>query len=319
MRHVFILNPVAGKKQLALQLRRNIEAYFSAHPEMEYRIYLTDKAGAATAIAQKECEEGGAVRLYACGGDGTIQETAAGIPVASELVQLAVVPCGSGNDFVRIFGGCDAFVDLAALIEGDAYSVDAVDCGDRISLNIASIGMDAAVGQKMQKYKNWPGVGGSMAYNIAVVDVFCHPIGEKMEIEIVDENGVLHQRSGRYLLALAANGQYYGGGYQGAPNAIENDGCLDFVLVKKISRFKIPFFLGRFKAGRHEGVSYIEGLRGVEMRVRAAKEMVCNVDGECFGAEEIVFKVIPGAYQLALPHAIAQKKGLLSKEAPVNA
>ena len=303
MRHVFILNPVAGKNQSALALKDKIIAYFTAHPELEYSVRLTDGVGAATRIAREECENGH-VRLYACGGDGTLQETAAGIPVGRTDVELTVIPCGSGNDFVRTFGGGEPFCDLADLVEGVAVPIDAIDCGDRISLNIAAIGLDAAVGLKMQKYKSWPGVSGSMAYNIAVIDAVCHPIGVDMEIEIDGADGVI-RRKGKYLMTLGANGRYYGGGYQGAPTAVTDDGQLEFVLVKKISRFQIPFVLGKYKAGKHEGVKCIETIRGTAMRVKAAKSMVCTIDGECFTTDYIGFAVIPNAYRLTLPASVA--------------
>lgn len=315
MRHVFILNPVAGKNQSALALRKRIDAYFANHPEVEYRVVLTEGVGSATEIARQECASGGAVRLYACGGDGTLQETANGIPVGRDDVELTVIPCGSGNDFVRTFGGLEAFSKLSELIEGVAVPVDAIHCGDRISLNIASMGLDASVGQKMQKYKQWPGVSGSMAYNIAVVDVVCHPIGVDMDIEIESNEGVVH-RQGKYLMALAANGRFYGGGYQGAPTAVTNDGQLEFVMVKKISRFQIPFVLGKYKAGKHEGVRCIETIRGMAMRVKAAKSMVCNIDGECFATDSIRFAVISDAYRLVLPTSVAAQ---LSNRVPAMA
>ncbi len=309
MRHVFILNPVAGKNSLALMLRGKIVAYFARHPELEHRIRLTDGKGAATRIAREECEAGGPVRLYACGGDGTLQETANGIPLGSDA-ELAVIPCGSGNDYVRIFGGRENFMEIAQVIEGEAFPVDAVDCGGLLSLNIASIGMDAAVGQKMQRYKNLPGVSGSMAYNLAVVDVFCHPIGEQMDIEIETEAGIV-RRSGKYLMTLAANGQYYGGGYRGAPQAVENDGVLDFVLIKKISRLKIPFFLGKYKAGDYADLDCCEHIRGTAMRVKAAAPMVCNVDGECFSSDSMTFSIIPAAFHFVLPAPIANARKIL--------
>lgn len=305
MRHVFILNPVAGKNRSALALRGKIDAYFARHPELEYCVRLTDGVGAATRIAEEECKRGD-VRLYACGGDGTLQETANGIPTGRTDIELTVIPCGSGNDFVRTFGGGEAFSCLADLIEGVAMPVDAIDCGDRISLNIASIGLDASVGLKMQKYKTLPGVSGSMAYNIAVVDVVCHPIGVEMDIEIESSKGII-RRQGRYLMTLAANGRYYGGGYQGAPTAITDDGQLEFVLVEKISRLQIPFVLGKYKAGAHEGVKCIETIRGTAMRVKAAKSMVCTIDGECFTTDSIDFEVIPKAYRFVVPAVVAKK------------
>lgn len=307
MRHVFILNPVAGKKQEAVELRGKIDAYFSGRPELEYAIRVTDSVGSATRIAQEECAMGGKVRLYACGGDGTLQETASGIPVSSADVELAVIPCGSGNDYVRTFGEKEDFLQISELVESNAYPVDAVDCGDRISLNIASMGMDASVGQKMQKYKNWPGVSGSMAYNIAVADVFFHPIGERMTIEIDGENGC-ERREGRYLMALAANGRYYGGGYCGAPKAVENDGLLDFVLVKKIPRVQIPLILGKYKKGEHDTIDCLEHIRGTGMRICAEKSIVCNVDGECFNTKQMSFSVIPEAFRFVIPRKIAAKR-----------
>lgn len=310
MRHVFILNPAAGKGSPALALRGRIDAYFAQHPGIEYRIRLTDGVGAATRIAREECEAGGPVRLYACGGDGTLQETANGIPVGSEQVELTVIPYGSGNDYVRIFGGRDAFLDLPNLIEGTAFPVDAVQCGELLSLNIAAIGMDAAVADKMARYKRLPGVGGSMAYNLAIVDVFCHRIGEQMEIDIETESGPVH-RSGRYLMTLAANGQYYGGGYRGAPKAVENDGVLDFVLIKKISRLKIPFFLGKYKAGDYDDLDCAEHIRGTSMRVRAAKPMVCTVDGECFSTDVIDFSILPGAFHFVVPASVAAARRII--------
>jgi diacylglycerol kinase family enzyme len=182
--------------------------------------------------------------------------------------------------------------------------VDAVDCGDRISLNIASIGLDASVGHKMQRYKGLPGVSGSMAYNIAVVDVVCHPIGVDMSIEIDSEDGLI-RRQGKYLMTLAANGRFYGGGYQGAPTAVPDDGLLEFVLVKKISRFEIPFVLGKYKAGEHKGVKCIETIRGSAMRVRAVEPMMCNIDGECFATDSISFSILPNAYRFVLPKTLA--------------
>ena len=303
MKHIFILNPVAGKSRMALEFRGKIDAYFARHPEMEYAIRLTDSKGAATRIAQEECAKGEPIRLYACGGDGTLQETANGIPVNCDHIELAVIPCGSGNDYVRTFGGRDRFLDVPDLIEGSAIPVDAIQCGEFLSLNIAAMGMDAAVADKMLKYKHLPGVSGSMAYNLAIVDVFCHPIGESMEIQIDGVDGPIH-RSGRYLMTLAANCQYYGGGYRGAPKAVENDGVLDFILVKKIPRVQIPLILGKYKAGDHESLSCLEHLRGYSMHVKADKPAVCTVDGECFTTDSIDFTVIPDAFRLVLPASL---------------
>ena len=303
MRHVFILNPVAGKTHRALQLRGDIEAYFAAHPEFSYAIRVTAGAGDATRIAAEESAGSEPVRLYACGGDGTLMETANGI-VPGSATELTVIPCGSGNDYVRIFGGSEPFFDLADLVNGEAVSVDAVESGGRRSLNIASIGMDAKVCAKMEKFKKWPGVSGSMAYQLAIVDVFCHPIGGNMTITMDSETGPV-ERTGQYFMALAANGQYYGGGFRGAPQAVEDDGVLDFVLVKKISRLKIPGFLRKYKAGDYASLPYCEHIRGSRMTVVSEKPTYCNMDGECTCDNHMEFKLLPAAYRFVIPASVA--------------
>ena len=304
VRHVFILNPVAGKNHSALLLEDKIKQYFAQNSDEEYSIRITDGKGAATRIAEAECAAGDAVRLYACGGDGTLQETANGIPEGSNA-ELTVIPCGSGNDYVRIFGGKEWFLDLPDLIRGEAVPVDAVECGGMRSLNIASIGMDAAVCARMNKYKNLPGVSGSLAYELAIVDTFVHPIGDEMDITVTDRDGSEEHRHGNFLLALAANGQYYGGGYHGAPQAVEDDGVLDFVLVKKIPRLRIPGFLKKYKAGDYADLPYCEHLRGTAMTVSAAHPTWCNVDGECTCSARMSFSIIPHAFRFVLPAAVA--------------
>lgn len=83
----------------------------------------------------------------------------------------------------------------------------------------------------MVRYKNLPLVSGPMAYNLAIADVFFHKIGMELDITIDTPEGEI-RRQGRYFFALAACGQYYGGGYRGAPQARTGDGLLDFVLIK---------------------------------------------------------------------------------------
>ena len=69
MRHVFIINPAAGKTQKAVDLIPRIEAYFAEHGG-EYEILTTEKPGDATELAREACAKGTPVRLYACGDCG---------------------------------------------------------------------------------------------------------------------------------------------------------------------------------------------------------------------------------------------------------
>lgn len=304
MRHVFILNPAAGKTQAALQLEPVLEAFFKEHP-MEYRICITDRPGHATAIVQKEVATGDAVRFYACGGDGTVLEVVNGLAEAPNA-ELACVPCGSGNDFLRMLPNRELFDDVKALIMGTAQPVDAILCNGKWSLNMCSMGMDADVANRMVRYKHLPLVNGSMAYNLALVQTFLRPLGQQLRIVMETPDGTV-ERSGKYMFALAANGQYYGGGYHGSPLSQPDDGLLDFVLVRKISHLKVLSILNLYKNGRHLDLPCCETFRGTKMQVMADTPACVTADGECFTTTAVSFELHPKAVKFVYPATDAGK------------
>ena len=305
MRHIFILNPAAGKHSPAQALIPEIEAV-CREAGCEYEIVQTEAPGDATRIA-KQYAAAGKVRLYACGGDGTLLEVLQGITLGSET-ELAHIPCGSGNDFVRMLGGAAPYLVLRDMVRAKAVPMDGILCetADRVSyaLNVAATGMDAAVGYNMVRFKRLPGVSGPMAYNLSLVKVFLGKLGCRLTVELETENGVV-RTSGEYLFALCANGQYYGGGYRGAPNAQPNDGLLDFVLVEKMSRLRMLKLLPLYKKGLHGGRRGIHMWRGKSMTLQIDRPAPATLDGECFVTDRWRVSVQPNAYNLVVPESVA--------------
>ncbi len=297
MKHVFILNPAAGKNGHSLRMKPMIEAFFATHPA-EYCIHVTEYAGHATQLARQAAAEA-PVRVYACGGDGTVLEVLNGI-VGVPGAELACVPCGSGNDFLRMFPHPECFGDLEAVVNGKAYPMDALRCNDKWSLNTCAMGMDATVADRMIHYKRWPLIKGPMAYNLAIARTFFGRLGQKLHIVMDTVNGTV-ERTGHYLFALAANGQYYGGGYHGSPRSQPNDGLLDFILVKDLNHLTALSFLGKYKNGQHLGLSCCEWFRGTRMQVFADTPAVVTADGECFRTTDVTFSVVPGAISFVCP------------------
>ena len=177
MKQVFILNPAAGKGAPALRLREQINAVFAGR---DVEICVTDAPGEATSLARSRAMQGNPVRFYACGGDGTLHEVVAGVQ-GCQNAEVACVPCGSANDFVRIFRGAGSFLDLSAQAAGLAVPLDGIDCGGKLAIGLCALGMDATVAYKMIRYKHLPLVSGPMAYNLAIVDCFLHRIGCDLE------------------------------------------------------------------------------------------------------------------------------------------
>ncbi len=305
MKHIFIVNPKAGKDSSALKIADEVKKYFAAH-EGEYIIRETEYEGHAVEIAKEECEKGEHIRLYAVGGDGTLMEVTCGA-YGYDNAEIAVVPCGSGNDYVRTYGSKEDFLDINDLIEGQAIDVDAIKCGDKLSLNICAIGMDADVADKMVRFKNLPFVNGSMAYTLAIVNVFFHRFGRELSIEIDTPEGLV-KREGRYLFAVIANGCYYGGGYNPTPNAEVDDGLLDFLLIDVIGRLSVTKFLKMYKAGTHLNEPICESFRGTGIRIVSKTPAVITVDGQCFSDTKVDCSIIKKAFRFTLPAKLIAKR-----------
>ncbi|MGD9559353.1 MAG: diacylglycerol kinase family protein [Oscillospiraceae bacterium] len=307
MEHVFIINPVSGKKGVAEGLRTAIEAAAKARG-VPVSICHTRAPRHATQIAQSHAQAGGAVRLYAVGGDGTLNEVFTGAyPFPN--AEVASIPCGSGNDFVRSLGTVDDFLDIPAQLAGTAVSIDLMQVDAGISAAITSAGLDANVAYNIPKYRRLPLVGGSMAYNISILEQLLKPLGMPLSISL---DG--HTQQGNYLIATVCNGQYYGGGFRAAPMASLDDGVLEVILVKKLSRFQIASIIGKYKKGAHyaDG-AIIPSLRHAFQHFRAqevtitptgTRPFILNVDGECGPAPRLYAKVMPKAARFVLPPAL---------------
>lgn len=102
MKHIFIINPTAGKTDSRQKIYDMAESLRQKHG-LDVQCILTKKQGHATELAKKLCETGEALRFYACGGDGTVNEVANGI-IGYDNAAMTVIPVGTGNDFLKNFG-----------------------------------------------------------------------------------------------------------------------------------------------------------------------------------------------------------------------
>ena len=137
MKHIFIINPAAGKKDSRQRVYTMAEALKKKH-NLDVECMLTKSRRHATALTRAIAETGDYVRFYACGGDGTVNEIAngiAGFPNAA----MTCIPIGTGNDFLKNFGK-DAeplFLDAENLWNGDVTPLDLIDCNGKYCLTIA--------------------------------------------------------------------------------------------------------------------------------------------------------------------------------------
>ncbi len=300
MRHIFVINPIAGKQDPRELLLPRIREAFAGREAPE--IYITKGRQDAIAFVRGRCAAAGEeLRFYACGGDGTISEVAEGL-WGHENASLGVIPCGTGNDFVKNFPGVD-FLSIPAQLAGEEKRVDAIRFNDRISLNLCNVGMDADVADNMHRFKRLPLVTGSGAYNLSILYTFFRRLGKRARF-VLDENRVMETEA---VLMVAANGKFYGGNYQGAPLALLDDGLIDVCIVPKISRLTMLGVIGKYQKGLHVSDQELRKLvtytRCRTLEVEYDQPVTMCVDGETFRNDRIAARVLPRSVRLLVPAA----------------
>lgn len=292
MKHIFIINPKAGKGR-ALQLIPYIKKYFEDKAD-EVIIRVTEYAGHATEIAKgyssvEEC------RIYSVGGDGTVNEVVNGI-VGTQSA-LGVIPLGSGNDFIRsITPTYDINSILQSTINGVEKYIDLAKANDKYFINISSIGFDADVVFNADKFKKVPGITGSMAYVISIIYTILKKKISKIKINIDDKEIELNA-----LLVAIANGRFYGGGMLAAPEAKLDDGLFDICLISEVGRFKILRLFPKYIKGQHGQLKEVQFLRGKKVKIKSNEELRLNIDGEIFSCCTIAFEIIESGIRVIIP------------------
>ncbi len=296
MKYVFIINPIAGKGN-GENIVRDIKKYFENRED--YEIYITEKSGEGTQIAKKIAKTNEKTRFFACGGEGTCFEVVNGI-VGFDNAEFGVIPCGSANDFLKNFTSKEKFFDIAAQIEGETRKIDLIKAGEFYCINCCSVGMDAIVADGMRAFKGIPFISGNMAYKLSLVKTFLGKIGLKLGITI--DGKKTHERD--YLFAVCANGGIYGGGFKAAPKASPFDETLDFVIIKPVSKLRIPSLVKVYEKGNHEGLDICEMGRCTEMEIESSIDMPVNLDGELIHRKKIKFEVAKKALSFVVPTGV---------------
>lgn len=297
MKHVFIVNPHAGKGKAAEKIIPQIHAYFEKHPDLFYEVYITKAKRDGLNYVKDLAKTGEALRFYACGGDGTLFEVINGA-YQYPNTEVAVLPLGSGNDFARILGDRKALCDVAAQVEGTSRKFDLIKCGDQVAISQCSMGLDAEVCAKQAAFKKIPGVCGEFAYTLSSLYCLFRRLNSNFRI-LVDDKEVYN---GPILFALCGNSRWYGGGYKGAPKAVPTDGLLDLILMKRtVGRLKLLSLLPTYKKGEHLDHPLTIFLRGKKMQIFSDSPRAVNVDGECEYVLESTFEILESAVNFVIP------------------
>lgn len=297
MKHLFLINPAAGSFDRSRQTAEEIRRVFAGQ---DFEISISAAPGDCRRMARAAAQTGQELRIYACGGDGTLNEVAAG---AAGFPNAAVTAycCGSGNDFVKIFSEPDAFRDLSRFLEAETAEFDMIRCNDDLGLNIVSVGLDARIGTDVSRYKRIPLLSGFRAYAVSTVVNVIRGIGEHYTVEV--DGQVI---DGNQTLICACNGRFYGGGFNPVPDADPTDGLLDVLIVEQVSRLQVPGVIGRYKDGRfRELPQLVRHFRTPSLRITCDAPTAINLDGELRGAEVIDLSIAQEKLRFFYPKGLS--------------
>ena len=298
MKHLFIINRNAGKSKSYVKVAQALSGLKGDNIVVKY----TEKPGDAKLLAREfvsGCDD--FVRVYACGGDGTLNEVVSGIYDLPNCA-LVPVPVGSGNDFVRSFD-CeqDGFLDIDKLMNGSEEQIDLIMCNDRICCNSVTIGFDCAVAKNVDKFKKRKFISSSMAYKLSIF--YCLFSGRKHNFRAIVDGSEI-DTDGTVLLSLCAKGKYYGGGIKCAPKADNSDGYMDFMLIPTIAVPRFVKLLPSFIKGEHldnPKMGFIRYQKCREVEYILDGETEIGIDGEILTVTEAKIRVLPGALRVVLP------------------
>ena len=298
MKHIFLLNPIAGGGKCQSALKQRIKEA-AAKQGVDYEIHTTTGVGDAREFTAAY-DETIPARFYAIGGDGTLNETVNGILKRKGYSELAVIPCGTGNDFIRAFPNETAFLDPEKLIAAQARPIDAFSTDAGINgINMINIGIDAQTAADVHKFSRF--FPGSLAYIVSLINRFIRKIGIEMEVSVDDAPPI----KGNFSLTSFANGKTCGGGFYAAPKANVADGLLEITSVRKVTKLQFLQLVKGYKEGTHvdnpKYAPFLVCCRGRKASMKCASPPEICIDGVIIKTDHISVEILPQAVNFVIP------------------
>lgn len=300
-----IVNPIAGMgrglqdfPQISKLLRDSgihCEPVFTEHKN--HAVELTVKAVSA-----------GFRKIVVIGGDGTLHEVVNGLFIQREVrpdeVLLAVIPVGTGNDWIRMFGIPRRYSEAVQAVKDEQSFLQ--DVGEityeesqyrqkRYMANVAGSGFDAFVVKRFNHLKN-KGFRGHWLYLFSIVRTYFSYKSAGMKV-CVDGNTVFNG----LLFSLSVGvGKYNGGGVQQLPTAVADDGLLDVTIFRPIHWWHIIFRLKKLFNGQIYEIGHIQHVQGSRITITSSPDSLLEVDGELLGTTPLEFGILHRAVRVVV-------------------
>ena len=309
MKHIFIVNPRAGKEKENISV--HVRSYVAEHPELEAIVFNTEYCGHETVLTQRLCHifEDETIRLYVCGGSGTLCRAISGIPNFT-MVEVAFFPKGMTNDILKIFEGEEApFSDLGALVNGTPMYLDLFDFGKGKALNFCATGYPAKVASDVNGLARWSIGGVKLPYYLSIISNTLRHFRSHYAMT-ADGRDV----SGTEIMVNALNGVMIGGSFSPIHRVCPVNGKMKLLCVDAPSFLSILPNLKHFKRG--ELFKFGKNVRVLDcgeltLGMPENRKMYFTADGEVFdmsdSGNQATIRVMPTTLKFVVPSGVALK------------
>jgi diacylglycerol kinase family enzyme len=309
MMHLFILNPKSfWNMWKQTQVLNRIQSFFSTIENNDYVIHISrfprDAAGFIPVFAKTLPKET-VLRVYAIGGDGILFDCLNGI-MGIENAELAAIPYGHTNDFIRGFGKNEDvfFKRLALQYNAPTILLDVIRCGTNYAISHCVIGMEAEIARSVERSREKMQKGNTVSqwlarrlymlfyyFNVFSVITSNKLMLQKYELDIDGE-----KLSGVYLGLHIYNSPYINGNLHPVRNAMPNDGILDMIIPQRKGRRQVFLMLPMFLSGSKKTLPrrfIYKQLRKIS--VNSNKILRINLDGIVFFETSLDLELLPAA------------------------
>jgi lipid kinase YegS len=285
-----------GKQAQNPAVRAAVSAERAAGHHIDVRV--TWEAGDGARLAE-EASRLGIERVAAGGGDGTINEVAAGLlsaRVNGRGPALCIVPLGTANDFAH---ACHIPLEAPAALHlattGTPRPIDVGSVAGRPFINMATggFGTEVTVETRPELKKALHGA----AYLITGLTHLAELRPVKARLA-----GPAFSWSGELLVLAVGNGRQAGGGHILCPDARVDDGLLDLGLLPDVARGQRARALGELlRDGKVALWRHSVTVRLPWIELTADEPVQINLDGEPISGKTLRFEVLRGALDACLP------------------
>ena len=296
---LIIFNPNAGSGR-SRQYLLLIEAYCKAMA-IEYQIKHSKHSGHAQSIV-KHSDLSQFVGVIAAGGDGTLFEVVNGLMhhKAENRPPLGVIPVGTGNAFARELGllPTDWKAGIDIIIKQNIKTIDLghakmADDGFYF-INIIGMGFVVDAGKTTQKIKNI----GKSSYTLATLWQTIKLKKYPIKLTLTDANNQIETIDQDLVFVEVANSRYTGTSFLMAPEAKIDDGLLDVVILKNISRIKILRLFPTIYSGKHINYPEVTTRQVKSITIETQQAMPLMPDGEFLGQTPVTISCVKQALNI---------------------